>query len=500
VKDTDTIIALSTPSGVSGLAIIRLTGPECREVARFCLGRGLSLAGDGAEALEVGAATGAESGPSPLPPLKALKPRHMHYGIFRHPATGEKLDRLNFVFYPAPHSPTGEDVLEIFPHGNPLLVESLVAAVLCLPGIRLAGPGEFTRRACENGKLDLVQAEGLMALVHAQSKAALNHAGKVLDGALSRRLKALRQKMIDLLVRLELDVDFAEEEADPDYASWRPRLVEVLGEVQALLATHARGSRLQKIPRVVLVGSPNAGKSSLINALLREERLLVSDRPGTTRDFVEVPLHLPSGLVHLIDTAGLGEAVDDLDARAQDKTRQQAAKADLRLWIEDGTLPPGDKAPGNELPGEAVTGNVYRGHLAGDVTPWLRVRTRRDCKGFQGAPGALDVANPDGGGLPELIAELDARVFGGERSGHPAEGKQDGGEDEVYLTTERQRDALQKAADRLTAALHQLDSEPAIEILAFEAREAVMALRELLGEVTADDVLHRLFAGFCIGK
>jgi tRNA modification GTPase TrmE len=462
-----TIAALSTPPGMSGLAVVRLSGEACPSVLRLCLGREWQIPSD--------------SNPAGAAGLRAAKPRYMHTGPFRHPRSGAILDRLNFVAYQGPQSPTGEDMLEIFPHGNPLLIENLLQALLLVPGVRLAEPGEFTRRACENGKLDLVQAEGLMALVHAQSQAALQHAGRILDGALSRRLKALRQNLIDLLVRLELDVDFVEEEADPDYASWRPRIQAVLDEIDALLRTHARGSQLNRVPRVVLVGSPNAGKSSLINALLREERLLVSERPGTTRDFVEVPLHLPSGLVHLVDTAGLGEAVDSLDARAQVKTREQAQRADLILDVQDGTQP---QEPGHAFP-------------AAEETTRIQVLTRRDREDFRGASlEGFAVANPTGEGLPELVAALEMRLFGTPENRKASEADAA----EVFLTTERQRDALQQSRDRLRAALNCLDTAPAIEIIAFEARAAVTALRELLGEVSADDVLHRLFAGFCIGK
>jgi tRNA modification GTPase len=462
----DTIAALSTPPGTSGLAVVRLSGPDCHLVLETCL-------------LRSGQVTAI--------------PRHMHYGLFRHPVSGAVMDRLTFVFYPGPKTATGEAMLELFPHGNPLLVESLLRALLLIPGVRLAGPGEFTRRACENGKLDLVQAEGLMALVHAQSQAALHHAGLVLDGVLSQRLRALRQKLIDLLVQLELDVDFAEEEAEPDYASWRPRVAEVLYEIEALVQSHARGAQLNRIPRVVLLGAPNAGKSSLVNALLREERLLVSEKPGTTRDFVEVPLHLPSGLVHLVDTAGLGEAVDALDARAQGKTREQAQTADLCLWVLDGT-----RTQDLPLSGSDATDLTK---LTGNATPVLRVRTRRDQGDFVAETGAMAVANPSGQGLAELMEALELRLFAGASgagSGRETESRPDASE--VYLTTERQREALQGAAKHLRAALALIDADPAIEILAFEAREAALALRDLLGEVTPDDVLNRLFSGFCIGK
>jgi tRNA modification GTPase len=465
----ETIAALSTPPGVAGLAVVRLSGPACRAVAAQCLG---------------------DDSP---------KPRLMRYGRMRHPASGETLDRLGYVFYAGPKSPTGEDVLELFTHGNPLLVDNVLQALIAVNGVRLARAGEFTLRACENGKLDLVQAEGLLALVHAQSQAALRHAGRVLDGMLSQRLRSLRQKLVDLLVRLELDVDFVEEEADPDYASWRPRFVEVLAEIEDLLRGHARGIELAQVPRIVLAGAPNAGKSSLVNALLREERVLVSDRPGTTRDFVEVSLRLPGGLVHLIDTAGLGEAVDALDERAQVKTREQMGRADVVLAVEDGTEKneavsgSEEKQGGSENVGSEWGWGKKDATANSTVTPVLRVRTRRDRDDFNPG-GDFAVSCVTGEGLADLIAALNTLVF------ENAATLRSDADQEVYISTARQREGLQRAAERLHAALHWLDTDPAIEILAFEAREAVRALHELLGEVSADDVLHRLFSGFCIGK
>jgi tRNA modification GTPase len=433
----DTIAAAATPPGISGLAAVRLSGPACAEAARLCLGR------------------------------SAWQPRRLHTADFRDPETGEILDRLTFHFLPGPGSPTGEDVLEIFPHGNPLLVESLLRALWRVPGVRPAEPGEFTRRAFEHGRIDLVQAEAVGAAVHAQNRAALRNAQRLLRGELSARFRALRDALLDLSARLELDADFAEEEADPDYASWRPRLEAARAEVEKLLQGFERSRGWNRVPRVVIFGAPNAGKSSLINALLAQDRLLVSERAGTTRDFVEVSLRLPSGFVHLVDTAGLGPAVDALDARAMEKTRVQLGQADLRLLVADGTLP----------------------DVNAESSFDLQVRTKSDLPGFSADPGTFAVSNVNGTGLDSLLAELERRLFSS-----PSE---DG---EALLATERQFQALQGAQARLLAAEANLRENPAVEIVAFEVREACQALRELLGEVTPADVLQRLFAGFCIGK
>lgn len=433
----DTIAALSTPPGFSGLAVIRLSGPACAGLTASHLGRA------------------------------GCAPRRMTHAVFRDPASGEILDRLNFVYLPGPATSTGEDVLEIYPHGNPLLIGRILECLFAAPGVRPAGPGEFTRRALENNKVDVLQAEAVGEIIHAQTLEALRNAQKMASGDLAPRLKSLRDALVDLSVRLELDVDFSEEEVDPDYASWLPRVEGMLESLDALLRGFARGRERARTPRVVLMGAPNAGKSSLVNALVEEDRLLVSDIPGTTRDYVEVPLRLPRGIIHLVDTAGLGRPVDDLDERAMERTRAQGARADLRVWIEDGT------APGSGAPAEAA----------------LRVRTRKDLPGFALPEGALAVSNKTREGLHELILRLDEEVFAAR-----------GGEDEAVLATERQLRAAQAAREKVAAARDNLAGAPAIEIIAFEIREAARHMQELLGEISSEEILQRVFAGFCIGK
>jgi tRNA modification GTPase len=434
----DTIAAISTPPGVSGLAVLRLSGPACADAARLCLGR------------------------------EKWKPRHLHTAAFRDPATGEILDPLTFHFLPGPRSPTGEDVLELFPHGNPLLLAALMRTLCAMPGIRPAESGEFTRRAFENGRMDLVQAEAVAELTQAQSRAALRNAQRLLRGELSGALRALRDALLDLSARLELDADFAEEEADPDYASWLPRVAAARKGLENLLRGFERSRDWSRIPKAVFYGAPNAGKSSLINALAAQDRLLVSEVAGTTRDFVEVPLRLGEGLVHLIDTAGLGRPVDGLDALAMERTRSQLAAADLKIYVADGA---------SEAPEPSAQ------------EPHLRVLTKSDLPEFRAREDCLAVSNVTGAGIPDLLRELESRL-------RPSEPESD----EAVIATERQYHALQRAGERLSAAEANLAGRPAVEIVAFEVREACRELREMLGDIAPDDVLRRLFAGFCIGK
>ncbi|MEO7426053.1 MAG: tRNA modification GTPase [Fibrobacteria bacterium] len=474
----DTIVALSTPPGTSGLAVLRLSGPQCRAIAAAHLPQGRTGPGPGRD------------------PLRA---RHVYYGAFRASADrytgsssalpdarGEILDRLNFVFFPGPASSTGEDVLELYPHGNMLLVDRLLKTLLDFPGVRLADPGEFTRRGFESGKIDLLQAEAVGQLIHAQTVGALRNAQRIASGDLSVPLKQLRDALVDLSVRLELDVDFSEEEADPDYASWVPRLEGVLSALARLSAGFEKGRNLSRSPRVVILGAPNAGKSSLINALVEEDRLLVSDIPGTTRDYVEVTLRLPGGLVLMVDTAGLGRPVDGLDELAMERTRRQSELADVKVWVEDGT------GPAIGPPMATETAPETRAETALATAPdgfALLVATKSDLPGFLAAPGFLPVSSRSRTGLREFRERLDTLVFRDLCAG-----------EDIVLTTERQFRAVAAARERVEAALQGMRGKPAIEILAFEIREAAGHLQELLGEISTDEILGKIFSGFCIGK
>ncbi len=437
MAQTDTICALSTPEGQSGIAVIRVSGLECRELAKVFLSE------------------------------TQFRSHLIQYRKFTS-VTGEVIDSLNFVYMAAPKTYTGEDSLEIFSHGNPLIVRQILHQLLSIQSVRLAEAGEFTRRAFENGKMDLVQAEAVGQLIHAQSLASLKNAHRVLSGDLSYTLKNLRDRLIETSVHLELDVDFAEEEADPDYASWEDRLTVIHREIQNLAESYAQGRLLDRQPRVALFGAPNAGKSSLINALCRNDRLLVSERPGTTRDYVEIPIKLSQGTVILVDTAGLGQAVDELDSLAQERSRRILESSDFKIYLEDGTL--------NH---EILSNQKF------DV----KLRTKSDLPAFNSDTESISVSSVTRMGLDELCERIENECFA-----------QFYGESGILISSERQYHSLISAQERLDAALHILKINPAVELIAFEVQETARILRELLGEIHPDDVLNRLFSGFCIGK
>ncbi len=421
--------------------------------------------------------------------------RHVYYGAFRTegPSIGQTsasapasasmsrpdsdiLDRLNYVFFPGPASSTGEDVLELFPHGNPLIIDGILKVLLSRPGVRLAEPGEFTRRSFENGKIDLLQAEAVGELIHAETIEALKNAQRIVGGALSGAFKTLRDELLDLSARLELEVDFSEEEVDPDFASWAPRLERLSAGLRKIASGFERGRSLARARRVAILGAPNAGKSSLINALVESDRLLVSDRPGTTRDYVEVPLRLKGGIVHLVDTAGLGRPIDGLDALAMQRTREQWQAADVCVWVEDGT--------GTST--REVT--EAEGFGQGEKVS-LRLATKMDLPGFKARPEYLSLSSRTGEGLVEFRERLNCMVFVSASVG-----------EDIVITTERQFQTVELAQAKVAAALEMLQQRPAIELVAFEIREAALHLKELLGEISSDEILQRVFAGYCIGK
>ncbi|QQS05615.1 MAG: tRNA modification GTPase [Fibrobacterota bacterium] len=433
-----TICAPTTAPGRSAISVVRISGPE---VGRILSDRSLRL--------EDRRAT-----------LVAWKARD-----------GRVLDQALAVRFQAPRSYTGEDVLELSLHGNPLLVREVLED-LHLDGIRLAGPGEFTRRAVEAGRIPLSRAESVGALIHAETSRSLEAARRVLAGGLEGRLEPLRRTLVDLSARLELEVDFAEEDAVPGGQELVPWVDGAIRELDRLLEAQERIRSRGHAPRVVLAGSPNAGKSSLANALLGEDRLLVSPIAGTTRDWIEIPLPTPRGTVVLVDTAGLGDPTDELDLLAQERTRRILQSADLRLVVAEA---------GREL----TSGER---HLA-EGGPCLVVRTKIDLHPDWRAPQDQWAVHVDGKpALAALCAKLSELLDSSVMA-----------PDEIALVGERQRQAACRARSELDSCRGGiLQGRP--EIAAWHARQARGALEELLGEITPDEVLGAVFSSFCIGK
>lgn len=455
--NSQTIVAPMTPAGVSAVAALRVSGSKVREVVKF-------LFGAAAEA--------------------SLKPRQANLGTARQ--NGNVIDSLLYIFFEGPNSYTGEDVLELYPHGNPLIVRELMQTIRSVDGVRLAEPGEYTRRAFLNGKMDLSQAESVADVIHSANLAELKNAHRLLSGALSKKVKVLTEQIKDISARLELDVDFAEEEADPDYATWGKKIAAIRESVESIAKSFRGKAALGRLPLVVLYGAPNAGKSSLANALLGEDRILVSNIPGTTRDFVEVRLFLAGGEIRLVDTAGIADkATDALDALSMEKSREILEEADLKILVLDGAtqspatslLPAGQNQP----------------------TPDLVVLTKQDLWEVTDVaesaavapegPKFISVSAKTGFGVDALAAALNSRLF-----------KENENPEDLWITSEREKACLEDALAGIDRALDLIRKNPAVELLAFEMQLVRRALQSIVGEISSEDVLQSIFAGFCIGK
>jgi len=441
---SDPIAALATTPGRAALAVIRLSGAGAFEVAAKV------IAG-----------------------FTALPARAARLSAFV-ASDGAPIDRGLYLTFPAPSSYTGEDLVELSCHGG-LLVPAQVLAALHDAGARPAHPGEFTRRAVLNGKLDLIQAEAVGDLIDATAPAQGRSALRQLEGGLSRRLAALRERLIELLALLGYEVDFPEEDDGPIGLRQIAGLLEAARlDLDALLATAPAGERLREGALVVFAGRPNAGKSSLFNALLGTERALVTELPGTTRDTIEAHSEMLGWPVRLADTAGLWEAPERLERLGIEVSRRYLGAADLVLLCVEAGRPLGDEE-------RAIM----------TERPTLLVRTKSDqTEGRTGEEVMVSVVT--GEGLDALRRVVTERLFGAGQGGYA--------DLEPMLTRERHRVALERARTALTEARPHLDQGGEAVLAAHHVRMAVVGLDELIGAVDTEDILDRIFRRFCVGK
>lgn len=465
INPSDTIVAPATAPGRGGIGVVRLSGPGVPTIAASMLGAALP------------------------------EPRRATLATFRDGA-GEALDSGLALYFPAPHSYTGEAVLELHGHGGPAVLAALVARAVEL-GARRAEPGEFTRRAYLNDKLDLAQAEAVADLIDAGSKAAARAALRSLQGAFSAEVHGLVEGLIDLRVWVEAAIDFPEEEidflADPALAA---RVSALRGRFDAVTRAARQGRVLRDGLTVVIAGRPNAGKSSLLNALAGHEAAIVTDLPGTTRDVVREQLDLDGLPLQVLDTAGLrvaGEGpADAVEAEGIRRTRAELARADLVLFVVDAAADPAATAYAAEgaslPPGVPVTLVFNKVDL---VDPAVAGAARPPQVGpsrtVDGAGAALRVSARSGEGLATLRAHLQAAV------GYSAS---DTG---ALSARARHLDALARARAHLDTACTLLADKRG-ELVAEELRLAQAALGEITGEFSSDDLLGRIFGSFCIGK
>jgi len=452
---SDPIVALATPPGRSAIALIRLSGRGVFTLAARCL--------------------------SPFRPDPAWV---VARATLHHPTTGEPIDEVLAACFAEPHSYTGDDLVEISTHGG-LLVPADALAAFVAAGARPAAPGEFTRRAVLNGKMDLLQAEATADLIDAGSPALRRRALQQLDRGLSQRLAALREEILELEALIAYDIDFPEEDEGPvSEERVRGAWSVVRGRVKRLLDTAPEGERLREGALVVIAGPPNAGKSSLFNALLGNERAIVTEIPGTTRDAIEAHVVLEGFPFRLVDTAGLRASDDTVEKIGIEVSRKYLGAADLVLYCEECVV---------RGAGLATARDEF---LSGVQAPVIEVVTKADLPACPPArsparPPAVAVSTVTGAGLDALKRRLAEVAFGRLLSL---------GDVEPVVTRARHRAALTQALTELEAFQAARAGGVDAAATATHLRAAVTALDDLIGVVTPDDVLDRVFGAFCVGK
>ncbi|MBL8968673.1 MAG: tRNA uridine-5-carboxymethylaminomethyl(34) synthesis GTPase MnmE [Spirochaetaceae bacterium] len=484
------IAAAATAPGEAALALVRASGPGALELAASCFSRPAAL---------------------------LAAPGHsLVHGRLVHPATGEAADEVLASVFRAPRSFTGEDAVEFSCHGSPAALRRVLEA-LEAAGFSPALPGEFAFRAFANGKSDLVRAEAIDELIRSRSEGAREGALLRLEGGLSRRLEAARAALLDVLAEVEIRLDYAEEDGAPAEAPNPGAIAALRDSLAALAATYRAGRLYRDGVRVALAGRANAGKSSLFNLLLREERSIVSPEAGTTRDWIEAGLELAGFPVRLLDTAGLREASGAVEAEGVARSRRLLAEAELVVYVVDGAaglLTAEDEA------------------FLADRPEAIRAWNKIDAAGAAAAPaGFVALSAATGEGFPALLAALEASLRAlarGEAKGASAPGRgapgggapgceaQEGGvsgpagvpargapaEAELRVASERQKVLLDRAVAALDAALAKggapFDSR--LDAFALDLREAADALGEITGEISAPEILEAIFSRFCLGK
>jgi tRNA modification GTPase len=433
----DTIVAPATPLGRSALAIVRIDGPESARILQ-------ELSGGGT-------------------------PSVRQATLVRLVSAGEALDECIAIRYEAPHSFTGNDLVELTLHGNPLIVERVIAACVAL-GARMAEPGEFTERAVLNGKMDLVQAESIADLINARTALQAKLSLSNLEGMLSRTAASIRQTLLEVISRLEAALDFSEEGYEfITRGEVRSRLEDVLRQLTSMSETYRRGRATTTGLNAVILGRPNAGKSTLLNRLVGSDRAIVTAIPGTTRDIVRETIEIGGLPVTLADTAGLRESSDLVEGIGIERARQAASAAEIVLYLIDSSIGMTDED---------------RRELA-QLEDALVVYTKRDLTPME---GVLSISVESGDGVDVLLRRLDELVR--ERFAAP----------EGALVNERQRAAVVEAGMAVESAVQSVDHELDEQMILVDLYRGANALASLSGAITRDDIVAEIFRRFCIGK
>jgi tRNA modification GTPase len=455
METADTICAISTPPGEGGIGIIRISGSRAHKLLLKIF--------------------------QPSQKREIYLPRTLYLGNIMNSDNREKIDEVFAVLLKAPKTYTREDMAEIYSHGG-FATQQNILSLLVRHGASLAEPGEFTKRAFLNGRIDLLQAESVLDIIQSETDEELRCAIGHLEGKLSKRINEIKDSVKEALVETEALIDFPEEEIDIDQERCVTALHGAYKKIEKLIGSYYTGKAVRHGLEALIIGRTNVGKSSLLNALLLKEKAIVTPLPGTTRDLIEDIIHIRGIKIRIIDTAGLRAPKDIVEREGIDRVRQRIPEADLIIWVLDGseTYTAEDEDIGKAI----MNGNILvainkadlqqkldRGKIESQEKEWLAISALKDT------------------GLEELKDAIYKKLMG-KRS------KQAG----LLVTNMRHRESLQKANDAIGRAIHCHEQGEPMEFMAFELREALFHLGEITGETCPEEILHDIFSRFCIGK
>lgn len=455
----DTIAAISTPLGVGGIGIVRLSGPQAEAIAQRLFRR--------------------RSGSGPL------RSHQFYLGTITDPSSRRLLDEVLLVLMRKPKTYTREDVVEIQCHSGTFVLEQILRAALRC-GARLAEPGEFTKRAFLNGRIDLTQAEAVIDVIQSRTQRSLELANLHRSGRLTAELQRLKDELLDLLASLEANIDFPDEEIPELSADHRfQRIQDLRHRIDGLVQTYHEGKIHRDGVSTVIVGKPNVGKSSLLNCLLREERAIVTPIPGTTRDILEESVTIHGISLRLIDTAGIRKARDAIEEEGVRRTQDRLSRADLAIWVVDGSeaLDEEDLLILEQIRGKKTLVAINKNDLLQCICP-------ADLKRRIPEIPVVSISALRGSGIEELKKTLRDFIL---------DGKMDSSQD-FLLTNLRHKQSLESCREALSQALITQENGLSAEFLVPDIRRAIQALGEILGETVSEEVLDRIFSRFCIGK
>ncbi|HBO84345.1 MAG TPA: tRNA uridine-5-carboxymethylaminomethyl(34) synthesis GTPase MnmE [Deltaproteobacteria bacterium] len=460
-KSADTITAIATPSGEGGIGIVRISGSQSIKIS--------------AELFK------------PKKPVKEFKSHCLYYGTIINPLNNSPIDDGLLTIMKSPHSYTGEDIVEIHCHGGSLILQRVLETVLKC-GARIAEPGEFTKRAFLNNKMDLAQAEAVIDIIRAKTDLALEAARKHLSGRLSEKINAAKEDLVNLLCHIEAELDFPDEEDIGSLSNIgiNSRIENSIAAINNFLSTYEEGKILLNGLKAIIIGRANVGKSSLLNILLKEERAVVTPMPGTTRDIIEEVINIKGIPVRLMDTAGLRETKDAVEEIGIRFTMERLKKAQLVLFVVDAAQD--DISEDLKLFEKVETGKkIIMVFNKMDIAD--KYSMDKLTKSFAGR-SIVKISARKGNGIDELRNAIYLSAVG----------QSAGDVQDVIITNARHKKSLDKALDNLKSAQDAIKNDLSREFLACEIKGAIDCLGEIIGETTSDDILERIFSQFCIGK